>query len=412
MAGDYSKRTSSPDHQPTTPDDGSTSPADETAASKQRERPSSSGAEDDPYRIRAYEPEDREDFLDLYDLVLGDSDGEWFRWKYEENPYTDHVPISVATHDGDIVGTKPCFALDLRAGSRTVLAFQPADVMVHPDHRRRGLYSRTTEHMKERYRNGAPSLFFNFPNSATLSGSLKHGWQIVEEVPTFYRVQDPKGLIDADAEDARRLRTVARATRPLLGGYLRINDRFAGSIGGVRVSRFESIPSSTFVSLYRRSIPPTLHAKRDEVFYDWRFENPTWSYEGYVATRNGGPIAGIVVGTRTEADDTTVTYLTDVVPLQETADRREGLRALLARILRDHARSDLIATSGRVLPRTMLEDYGFHGDDRLPLSWLTEPTTQVTYPISSDGGHPWTVNGRAIIDPSNWTVTFAEQDTK
>ncbi|MEY7849683.1 GNAT family N-acetyltransferase [Natrarchaeobius sp. A-rgal3] len=361
---------------------------------------------DDPYVIRPYEPADRSDFLELYDRVLGDRNDEWFRWKYENNPYVDHVPMIVATHDGRVVGTKPCFALELRVGSTTKLGLQPADVMVDPDHRRNGLYSRTTERLKEHYRDREPALFFNFPNEATLSGSLKHGWRIVQEVPTFYRVQRPDALVS----DGGRLESLASLARPVASGYCRAREKLVTAPSNVMVDRFDGIPVEQFVDLAEKRDPGTIHANRDETFYEWRFDNPHWSYDAYLARRNGAPIAGVIVGTNTD-DPSRTTCLTDVVPLSETAARRDGLLAILTRVVRDHRDAALLATSGGTIPPALLRRFGFHSDQRLPLSRATQPTTQVTYPIADDGGHEWTVGGRAVTDPSNWTITFAEQDT-
>ncbi|MFP8952574.1 GNAT family N-acetyltransferase [Natrialbaceae archaeon A-arb3/5] len=362
--------------------------------------------DDDPYVIRPYEPGDREDFLELYDQVLGDRDHEWFRWKYEDNPYVDHVPMIVATYEGTVVGTKPCFALEVRIGSETRLGLQPADVMVHSDHRRRGLYSRTTEYLKDHYRDREPALFFNFPNEATLSGSLKHGWQIVETVPTYYRVQRPDAMVD----DESRLSPFSRLARPAAGAYLRVRDRLTSVPSEINVHRFDEVPVEQFVELYESAIPGTIHANRDETFYDWRFDNPDWSYDAYVATRRGEPVAGIVTGTADD-DGSQTTCLTDVVPLATTPHRRDGLRAIISRIVEDRRDAALLSASGRVIPPSLLAEFGFRSDQSLPLSRLTLPTTHVTYPIANDGGHEWTIGGRAVTDPSNWSIAFAEQDT-
>lgn len=363
---------------------------------------------DDPYVVRPYEASDRDGYLELYDMVLGDRDDEWFRWKYEDNPYADHVPIVLATHDGDVVGAKPCFALELRAAERTVVGYQPADVVVHPDHRRRGLYSRTTERMKERYADREPALFFNFPNEATLSGSLKHGWDVVEEVPTYYRIQRPAAILDANG--GGRFTAILGATRSVVQGYLRARETFTRAPADVVVRRYDDVPSETLVGLYERAIPRTLHAHRDETFYEWRFDNPKWRYDAYVASRHGTPIAGVVTGSQLR-DGARYTFLTDVVPLADVDGRADGLRAILARIRTERRDADVIAVSGRTIDSDLLKRFGFHSDASPPLSRVANPTTQVTYPIADDGGHPWTVAGLAVADPANWTVTFAEQDT-
>lgn len=178
----------------------------------------------------------------------------------------------------------------------------------------------------------------------------------------------------------------------------------------VTVRRFADVPVEQFVELAEQARPGTIHANRDETFYEWRFNNPLWSYDAYVATRGGEPLAGIITGTRTD-DGTKETCLSDVAPLGTTPDRRDGLVAILERILADRRDVAMVAASGRAIPSDLLAQFGFRSDQSLPFSKLTQPTTQVTYPLAGDGGHEWTVAGRAITDPLNWTVTFAEQDT-
>ncbi|MFC4549611.1 GNAT family N-acetyltransferase, partial [Halorussus sp. GCM10023401] len=157
---------------------------------------------DDAYAVRLYEPDDRDAYLSLYRRVFGAADATWFDWKYADNPYVDRVPMTVAEADGELVAAKPSLALRLSTPDGPVVALQPCDVMVDADHRRRGLYSRTTELLVEEYADRDPALFFNFPNAKTLAGSLKHGWEIVEEVTTYYRIQHPNRYLGADAGDA------------------------------------------------------------------------------------------------------------------------------------------------------------------------------------------------------------------
>lgn len=53
-----------------------------------------------------------------------------------------------------------------------------------------------------------------------------------------------------------------------------------------------------FLSLYRRSILPTIHACREErgAFYHWQFSDPQWSYGAYTAIgmtrRSPGSLSG------------------------------------------------------------------------------------------------------------------------
>jgi len=57
------------------------------------------------YTVRTFESDDRSAFLSLYESVFGHQrNADWFRWKFSENPYVDHVPILVAIEDGVPVG--------------------------------------------------------------------------------------------------------------------------------------------------------------------------------------------------------------------------------------------------------------------------------------------------------------------
>jgi len=359
----------------------------------------------DPYTIRRYRPSDRADVVALYEQVFGGPGDAWFSWKYENNPYVDHVPMTVGTYEGRVVATKPCLALQLRAGESTVLALQPADVMVHPDHRRNGLYSRTTELLKSVYADREPALFFNFPNEATLSGSLKHGWAVVSEVTTYYRVHRPAAMVDFEDGPAR---TLARSLTPIARGYLGVRDAVGSVPTSLAVERHDGVPVDALVAAYRRDRPEGLHALRDSRYYSWRFENPRWDYETYTAGHDRTAVGGMVVGTRQE-DGRQIAAITDVVPLAGGENRHDLFAALLRRIVDDHADAGTIAIGGGVVPRDLLSAFGFLGDDAFPLARFASPTTQVAYSLTDDPGQ--VAAGFDLTDPDSWSLSLSEQDT-
>lgn len=363
------------------------------------------GDDADPYTIRRYRPGDRSDVIALYEQVFGGPGEAWFTWKYETNPYVDHVPMTVGTYEGTVVATKPCLALQLRAGESSLLALQPADVMVHPDHRRNGLYSRTTELLKEEYADREPALFFNFPNQATLSGSLKHGWEVVSDVPNYYRVHRPATLLDVEAEPRH---TLARSLTPVAKGYLAVRDAVGPVPDSLTVERHDDVPVDTLVSTYRRDRPDALHALRDSRYYSWRFDNPRWNYETYTAGHDRTPVGGMVVGTR-EADGRRLAAITDVVPAGDGQGRRETFAALLRRIVDDHASAGTIAIGGDVVPRDLLSAFGFLGDHAWPLSRVASPTVHVAYSLTDEPGH--VTAGFDLTDPESWAISLSEQDT-
>lgn len=356
------------------------------------------------YVVRSFRPDDLDEFLDLHSQIFGPDCGrEWFDWKYEDNPYVDHVPIIVAEADDALAGARPLFALDMSVDGDRHLALQPGDTMVHPDHRRQGVFTRMTEAAIDRYSDGDPSFFFNFPNQQSGPGYLKLGWESVADQATYYRVQNPPTLLE-QGSDASWASTVGRALGPLVGGYNRLSNARLGSPDEISVRRFESVPSDTMAALASNRGGDGIHVMRDEQFYDWRFDNPTWDYAAYVAERAGEPITGMVVGTTDEPGYTT-TKVTDVAPLPREAPD-DGLEALLRRLVSEYDDSDLLAAPP-AMSQSAVRRAGFHGDDRPPLSYVGDQTTHVVRTLTGE----WTVDGVDITDEANWRLTFSEQDT-
>jgi GNAT superfamily N-acetyltransferase len=353
---------------------------------------------EDRYDVRLFEPGDRESYLDLYDTVLGTATDEWFAWKYEENPYVDHVPIYVAEHEGTIVGARPFLALRMSVGGRPCLALQPCDTMVHPDHRRQGVFSRMTERAIERYEHEYP-FFFNFPNEQSLPGNLKFGWQIVTERAHLRRVENPAAFI---GEDVRFRSLAERVLTPLARSYYAYRDARVSPSPGVSIRRERNPSSVDLAGLYRTSVPEAVHAVRDEEFYRWRFDNPSREYTTYIAETDAGPEASIVTGIRTGPGWKTA-YVIDVVPLEGAPDR--ALRAVVSRILDDHSDADLfVAPEG--LARAVFREFGFHSGETPPLSFFATRETQVVRALNPDRDC-----GVDITRPDSWLLSFVERDT-
>lgn len=354
------------------------------------------------YSIRGFRVDDVDEFLDLHSRTFdAGQDRRWFAWKYEDNPYVDHVPILVAEADGELVGARPFFALDMSVGGDRRLALQPADTMVHPDHRRQGLFTRMTEAAIDRYSDSEASFFFNFPNRQSKPGYLNLGWQNVADWSTYYRIQHP-AAIARNRSAAPPISAGCRVLEPLLTGYNRLSNARSTPENGVRVNAYESVPSATMAAIDRRR--EGIHALRDERFYDWRFDNPNWDYTTYVAEESGVPVAGVIAGTSVGSGPTT-TKVTDLVPLpRETANR--GLETLLNRVVRDHADSDLLVAPS-LLPRASANRAGFHADDRPPIRYVANRTAHVVRSLTDE----WVHNGVDISDDESWWFTFSERDT-
>lgn len=358
------------------------------------------------YDIRRYQSGDRDDVIALYEQVFGGDGDAWLTWKYEDNPYVDHVTMTVAAKDGEVVAIKPSIAFQLAVGESELLALQPADVTVHPDHRGRGLFSRTTEHLQRVYADREPALFFNFPNEATLSGSLKHGWRTVEEMSTLYRVQHPRAMVNDDAPLA--VRAGARAFGLAQGTLQRFKDR--SSFGDETVTRSDHVPTQTLTELAQEGNPSGIHAVRDARYLSWRYENPAWSYRTYLTGYDSARAALVVGRQRTDGQD--VVGLTDVYP-PVVDGRADDVERLIQAVVADYPDADTFVVDGRVLPESVRRRTGFRPDSKPPLSWFASPSTLVTCPATGTdpAEEDWQIEGLTLTDPSNWHLSLSERDT-
>jgi GNAT superfamily N-acetyltransferase len=360
------------------------------------------------YLVRPFESGDREPFLDLYETVWGERpQPEWFSWRYQNTPYLTHVPVFVAeSADGDLVGARPLVPFRMRADGRDpVVGLHPSNTMVHPDHRRNGLFSRMSAACTDYYRERDPRFYFNFPNPAALAGNLDFGYRVVGTVPTYYRVQNPGALSDLNPAVGAVAGRVART-------YLGLRDRVAQVDDGVTVGRYTEPPCELLGSLYERRVPDRLHTVRDAEFYRWRLANPERPATVYVAFDDRRPLAALVAYADT-VDGGRRVKLADVLPMEPTPDRDRALPSLLAVVVEEYADADLVVATGESFPADGMRAFGFHRDDRFPLDRVAEETTLVVYPLLDDEDESagWSLGDVHLDDREDWYVSYVDRDT-
>jgi len=374
--------------------------------------------------VRFYEPADRASFLSLYESVWGrPKSADWFDWRFESNPYREGVQMVVAEHEGELVGAEPLLPFRLRAGPKTLDAYQPVDWIVHPDHRRRGLFTRMTERLLSAYTDA--DLLFNFPTDALRPGLEKFDWRTVGEVPMSYRVHDPRHLhTGATGGDSRLVNAALSVGATVTRWGTRVSDRINRPSSDVTVERYETVPVEILVELYASAVPRRLHVTRDEQFLRWRFANPNWETTTYVASRDGRPVASIVTA-RERLDGFTCTHLLDVQPMVTSELPEQVFATLLSAVVSDHRDVDLLKAPANVHP-SLFRRFLFFEDTMFPLSRVTMTSTQVVRPLALDSaedavrengtshgdrsGDPWRIGGLDLTDPDSWHLTLADVD--
>jgi len=362
--------------------------------------------------VRPYAPSDRDAFLSLYESVWGHAKRpDWFDWRFRANPYRDGVQMVVAADDDELVGAEPMLPFRLHIGSTTVDAYQPVDWIVHPDYRRRGIFSRMTERLLAYCADDA-TLLFNFPNDALLPGLSKFGWRVVGELPTSYRVQNPRTLFleTVEPDPTSAVTPLLTAATTLTKRGLELLDRLNDRPHDIAVERKAGVAVDGIHGLYNSNPPTRIHVPRDEPFLRWRFANPNWKTRSYIATRRGTAVATVVTATE-RTPDCTVTMLLDYQPMDTPPS--EATDALFARIIRDNRDADVLKMLGDFAPR-LRRRHGFYNDTTVSRSRLPTVSTAAVRPLAPadglDSAEPWSIDGLRLTDPENWLLTLADLD--
>lgn len=359
------------------------------------------------YEIRWFEPCDRAGFLSLHQQVFGTRHTpEWFDWRYD-SPYLDHVPVVIAADGGDVVGARSFIPFPVRGGDQTALAIQPAAAMVHPDHRRQGIFSRLVDLTSEVYADGPPRLVFNFPTPAAKQANLKMGWREVGRVPVWCRVNRASAVVGRDRPDW--VNAVLDGAVGVLGGVTyRAGNRLSNGSGLFEVARHDGVPAGLLESLYERAIPDRLHVVRDREFYRWRYANPEWECTTYVASEEGVPVGAILTATSVAGERKTA--LLDSLPLPGDSRNPSACASLLSAVIRDTGDSALLRTVGTIAPSRVLWRYGFFRDDVPLLSSKMSRIEMVARPFDVDDSPAWRLGGFDITDFGNWVVALGDVD--
>lgn len=394
---------------PTTSNSGSEPTA--SAEQAKRGRAERAPAASDGYVVRPYRRADREAFLELYETVFDASrSAEWFSWRYG-GPYADRPRMFVAERNGELVGAEPFISFSMRAGDGTALAIQPADAMVHPDHRRNGLLTQMTEAALAYFDEREPAFVFNFPNEEAKGAYLKLGWVEVGTVATAYRVHNPSRFFDAAGEHVDAV--AGSAADAGASAFNRLRDAAAAGVGdaasAIEVRHHDGVPADRLASLYESAIPDRIHTPRTAAFLDWRYANPNWSVHTYVARRDG-ELAAAIVTVVERSGEMTCLKLLDAFPLTEQTARTAEFDALVSAAVSDFADADVVSVAADTVPSSVLDAHGFYRDDRPPLSLFSSLTTVVARPLALRNPSSWTVGDCHLSDRRDWRLPFAEQD--
>ncbi len=197
---------------------------------------------------------------------------EFWNWKHIQNPF-GASPGLVAESEGKLIGLRVFLLWNWKSSDRVINAARAVDTVVHPEWRGRGIFSLLTSSLIEELRSSGVSFIFNTPNSSSLPGYLKLGWQVIRRLPLLFKPLKPFRMI------LGLIRTPTEETT------LAIPDT-----GGT-----DCLESNHMEDLFAEwSNDSRLHTTRNKNYFFWRYRQiPGFQYSIKCETKGDAAAAGI-----------------------------------------------------------------------------------------------------------------------
>jgi len=110
---------------------------------------------------------------------------DFFRWKHYENPF-GKSKILLAKEGSGLVGLRAFMRWKWSSKNHVISAMRAVDTATDPEYQGRGIFSKLTMQAVEECKKEGVEMVFNTPNSISIKGYLKMGWNEVGKMPLFF----------------------------------------------------------------------------------------------------------------------------------------------------------------------------------------------------------------------------------
>jgi GNAT superfamily N-acetyltransferase len=236
--------------------------------------------------------EKERELLHLFQASFGhDMSAKLWDWKYLQNPLAPDDPeVIVAVHNDKIVSARPFLLAELWLGYEKIKVAQPCDTMVHPDHRREGIFSQMNQFAIEYFKESGYGFFYNFPGTMSRPGYLKQGWKIVAPTEILFRAVNPRKL----ASYKLKSQFLGNVAGFLYDKFLSTGSGLSSLPGHFQIQVFDQFTEELkLVDTLRDTTKIDL--VRGERYLRWRFDqHPEHSYK-YIIAKKGDELWGYAV---------------------------------------------------------------------------------------------------------------------
>jgi predicted N-acetyltransferase YhbS len=136
-------------------------------------------------QIREATELDIPEILEVLKASLGETSSKkteavW-RYKHLENPFGRSL-VLVAVENDRIIGVRALMRWKWQLGKQVFSALRAVDTATHPEHQGKGVFKKLTLKALEIAKEQSDHFIFNTPNTQSLPGYLKMGWEEVDKL--------------------------------------------------------------------------------------------------------------------------------------------------------------------------------------------------------------------------------------
>jgi predicted N-acetyltransferase YhbS len=136
-------------------------------------------------QIREATEQDIPEILEVLKASLGETSSKkteavW-RYKHVENPFGKSLDL-VALENDEIIGIRALMRWKWQMGDQVFSTYRAVDTATHPDHQGKGVFKKLTLKAIEIAKENGNDFIFNTPNTQSLPGYLKMGWEEVNKL--------------------------------------------------------------------------------------------------------------------------------------------------------------------------------------------------------------------------------------
>lgn len=335
------------------------------------------------YELAKYHPDFRDEIVKLQthlwssDLAVN---SEYFRWKYEQNPYLPNPHVYLALHERRVVGMRGMYGAEWEIGTgHRLIAPCGGDTCVLPEHRNRGLFRKINEFaLDDLARRGFTYVFNLSAARVTYLRSLRLDW----------RSAGPFTMLRRSVEQTSPSQTI-RSLR--LHPDLSLDD---------------APRAAAMANLIRRhGLDGRVRHVRDQEFFEWRLRNPLSRYR-YIYWGTNELRGYLVLQERLYREQSHLSIADWEAPDDE-------IKLLLLEAAIASAKRDILIWSASLSANLLrqLEACGFTTIDEWPDNNRHRPSLLVRRIQDRRLDRPRSVAHQRLLDIKNWDLRMIYSDS-